>query len=1055
MPAGQVIGRVSVKVLPDTDDFRIKAQKQLDRIEKQLKVTVSTKIDMTGASRDALEQIRELNAKNRATDARKIRFYTAISTAGMTRAVQQAVRDLQQRARDQKIKFRADDVEVTGDIKLELDQANLDKVKKDLEHWRDKVSPLKVEVKLDIANGTGAAMSARLQVLTRPRTVPILPELDNASVAKVGTALAALSGARVLTNIFEDLGNAIRNLDKSVPLIGSLALAVAGLAGWGLSAASNLAALSASLAQIGLAAAAMPALFAGIGIGLGITVLAFKDMKKVLPDVYTEFGKMHKQVSADFWRQAAQPIRDLAMTFLPHLADSAALVGTFWGALATELNRPFKTALGPMFDNLRASITIATAGTKDFAGIITSLGLTGSQYLPVLAKWFVDLSARFNAFLGQASADGRLKGWIDQGVQNLQDLGSVLFNLGGIFAGVSRAAEQAGGSTLGMFADTLERIHKAVDNPAFQAGLVDTFKAAHQAMSNLATQSGPAVKNLFSELAQLAETILPQVGTILGTALGAVAAALSQPAVTDGVKLMFSGIQAAVQALAPAMAPLGQALGSLMGIVAQFALTLGPLVSAALVPLANAFTALAPSITPIIALLGGALTGIIQQLAPIIAQLVPIVGQLLASAFQALSQILPPIAQVFGLLLAAVAPLVQQLVTALAPILTTLAGLISTVLTALMPVVTLLLQIITAVITPLIPMLQSVIEAVLPKLGEGLARVAEAIQPFLQALLAIVNFLMPILVPILKFVIEILANSLVAAINGVGLVLEGLKEIFVGIWTYIKGFFEVWWGLFKGLFTGNWDTFKQGWSDLWNGICSFVKGIWDTILGAIEVILNIGIIGLVGKGLKAVGGVVEAGWKAVGTLFKDAWSGLGTAVSEGIDAVIIFVKDLPGKAMTALDGIGSTLIEAGKSLIKGFIAGIGSMFDDVKKKLGSLTDSLTDWKGPESLDRVLLVDAGQLVIEGFIRGLESRYDAVRKSLRGLTDDVAGTQLDSPTVSQLSAARAVSASVAGALNGAGPAGGVTKILNYYAAPGSSLGSEEDLFTAASRTRMVGW
>ncbi|WP_327068721.1 phage tail protein [Kitasatospora sp. NBC_01302] len=1059
MPAaGQIVGRVSVKVLPDTDDFRAKAQVQLDRIEKQLKVTVSAKIDATGLQRDLLTQIREINARNKTTDARKVRFYTAISTAGMSRAIQQAARDLQQRARDKKITFRADDVEVTGDIKLELDQANLDKIKHDLEHWRDKVSPLKVEVKLDIANGAGAAVSARLQVLTRPRTVPILPELDNTSVAKVGAALAALSGARVLNDIFEKLGRTLRNLDKSVPVIGSLALAIAGLAGWGLSAASNLAALSSSLAQIGPAALLLPGLLGGVAVGLGVTIAALKDFNKVLPEVKTSLSGLQDTISKNFWDKAAQPIRELVDGLLPKftagLAQTATQLGGFFCGLATGLQGALDPALNQMFTDLAGSITIATTGTGAFANIIAVLGKVGTSYLPSLAQWFVDISTRFSNFLTAAEGDSRLATWITTAIQNVKDLGSVLFNLGGILAGIGRAAQEAGGSTLGMLADTLERVHGIVDSSGFQAGLVGTFKAAHEAMANLASQAGPAVKGLFTELAQLAETILPKVGTILGTAIGAIAAALSQPAVTGGVTALFAGIESAVQALAPAMAPLGQALGALMQVIGAFAAMLGPLISAALVPLAQAFTALAPSIIPIIALLGGALTGAIQQLAPIVTQLVPIVGQLLTAAFAALSAILPPIAQIFGLILASVAPLVEQLVTALAPILGVLAQLIATVLTALTPVVAVLLQIITAVITPLLPMLQQVIAEFLPQLGEAFTRVVEAIQPFLKALLAVTEFLMPVLVPILKFVIEILANSLVNAINGVALVLEGFKEIFVGIWNFIKGFFEIWWGLFKGLFTGNWDTFKRGWSDLWNGICSFVKGIWDTILGLIEVVLNVGIIGLVGKGLKAVGGVAKAGWDAVATLFKDAWSGLGTAVSDGIGAVVTFMKDLPGKALDALGDIGSKLVEAGKSLIKGFIAGIGSMFGDVKKKLGDLTSSLTDWKGPETLDRVLLTNAGQLVIDGFIRGLESRYDAVRQSLKGLTDDVAGTEFHSPTIGQLRAARGVYASAAGALAGSSP-GGTTKVLNYYAAPGSSLGAEEDLFTAAGRARMVGW
>ncbi|MEU9126579.1 hypothetical protein AB0D08_00425 [Kitasatospora sp. NPDC048540] len=1103
MPAGQIIGRVSVKVLPDTDDFRRDAQKQLDRIEKQLKIKVAVKIDTTGLQRDLLTQIKEINAKNKTTDARKVRFYSTISTAGMNKAINDAVRELQARATGKTIKFRADDVEVTGDIKLELDQANLDKIKHDLEHWRDKVSPLKVEVKLDIANGAGAAVSARLQVLTRPRTVPIMPELDNTSVTKVATALAALSGARVLTNIFEDLGNMIKNLDKSVPVIGSLALAIAGLAGWGLTAASNLFALSSSLAQIGPAALLLPGLLGGIAVGVGTMIAAFKDFNKVLPEVKGQLSKLQDVISKNFWDKAAAPIRAMVDELLPAftagVAKTATQLGGFFAGLATGLKGALSPALTQMFADLSDSITIATTGTGAFANIIAVLGKVGTSYLPELAQWFVNISTRFSDFLTAAETDGRLQGWIDVALQNLKDLGSVLSNLGGIFAGLGRAAQEAGGSTLGMLADTLQSIHQTVDSPTFQSGLVDTFKAAHAAMSNLATGSGPAVKQLFITLGETLTAVLPQVGTILGTAIGAIANALSQPAVTDGLKLMFSGIQDAVNALAPAMVPLGQALGSLMSLVASFATTLGPLVAGALVPLAMAFQALVPSITPLIGLLGGALLGIIQQLTPVINELVPIVQNAMAMAFQALAAILPPIASIFGQLLTAVAPLVEQLVNALAPILPILAQALSTIMTALSPIISVLLQIVTAILTPLITVLQAVLSAVLPKLGEAIARVADALQPFLQALLAIVNFIMPILVPVITFLVNILANSLVAAINGVGLVLEGLKEVFVGIWNYIKGFFEVWWGLFEGIFTGNWDTFKQGFSDLWDGILGFLKGIWDVILGALEFFLNIGILGTAKKALVLIKDGFVAGWTLIKTVVVDLWESLGSrftsfmttlkntpgaflseikalfkgawddikaavivawdgiknGVSQGITAVVDFVTGLPGQIISVFAGAGQWLLDIGRKIIDGLINGIKEKIGKVKDTLKGLTDMLPDWKGPESLDRVLLKDAGRLIIDGFIDGLESRYDAVRKSLKGLTEDVAGTEFDSPTIGQINTARRASNASARALAGLSTEGGVTKVLNYYAAPGSSLGSEEDLFAAVSRGRMAGW
>lgn len=1031
MPAGQVVGRISVRVLPDTSDFKEEAKKQLRRIEQQLTVTIQTKIDTTGARKGVLEAVRDINRDNK-VDSRKIRFYTKIATDGMATAIRNATRELQNRANSQKVDFNVNDLKATGKIELELDQKSADQAERKLKDWVNNISPLKVMVELDIANGTGAAVSARLQMLTRPRTVPIIPELDNGAVAKVATALAALSGARVLNSVFEKLGNTLRNLDRSVPVIGSLALAVAGLAGWGLSAASNLAALSASLAQIGSLSLLLPGLLGGMAVGLGVTIAAFKDFNKILPEVKTQLSALQDTISENFWAKAAEPIRTMVDELLPEftagVAQTATQLGGFFGGLATALQGALDPALDQMFTDLSASIDIATTGTEGFANIITVLGRVGTSYLPELAQWFVDLSDRFSDFLSKAESDGRLKGWVDEGLTSLNDLGSVLSNLGGIFAGIARAAEEAGGSSLGMLADTLERIHRVVDSEGFQSALVGVFSGAHQAMQQIATVSGPAVESLFKMLASLLTAVLPQVGAIIGQALSAVAGALAQPEIFSGVVDMLNGLQLAVMALAPAMAPLGQALGALMQVVGAFAAMLGPLVAAALVPLADAFTALAPSIIPIIALLGGALTGAIQTLAPIVAQLVPVIGEMLGQAFGLLQTILPVVAELFQQIVTATAPLVTQLVSGLAPILPVIAGFVSQVLTALMPVVSILIEIVSAVITPLIPMLQEIVAAVLPPLADAFTRVAEAVQPLLEALLAVVNFLMPVLVPVVQFVIEILAGALVAAINGVALVLEGFVELFRGVWDMVKGIFEIFWGVFEGLFTGNWDTLADGFKDLWNGLLSFLKGIWDMIVGALAIFLNFGILGVAGKALKALGALwkaawggirmagiviwdgigsaftgfgstlaglgrsmmsklgelIAAGWRAITKAAGEAMTALGRAISTGVTNAIKFVKELPGKAKSALGSLGSTLTGAGKKLIEGFIDGIKSMFGAVKGKLGELTDKLTDWKGPAPKDATLLYDAGRLIIKGLVKGLESEYDSVKKSLTDLT-----------------------------------------------------------------------
>ncbi|MFH8414354.1 hypothetical protein [Streptomyces collinus] len=1046
MPQGQVIGRVSVRVLPDTSEFRSKAGKQLSKIEKQLKVEVQVLPNMAGFERQLLTEIGKISQRNRQSDARKVKIYTRIDTSTMSGELAKAIRRYSDKARTgSKVQLQSE--LNTGEMKIRISDESLRDMSDQLKDWRDRNSPLKIKIEPDVAASSSAATNARLAVLTRPRTVSIIPTLNDAAVAKVATALAALSGVRVLNNLFEKFGNILKNLDKSVPIIGSLAAAIAGLAAFGLTAASNLFALSASLAQIGPTVALLPGLFGGFAVGIGVTIAALKDFNQIIPEVKATLSELQNTISENFWAKAEQPIRNMVDTLLPKFRDgvsqTATQLGEFFGSFATALGTSLEPALDQMFVDLSGSIDKATQGTGAFANIIATLGEVGTSYLPRLADWFVQLSQQFSDFLDRKGENG-IKAEIDEGIQALKDLGGVLYNTYGILSGISRAATEAGGSSLGSLNQALKDIHSTVDSDGFQNGLTEVFKAAHTAMDNLANGAGPAVKNLFIELGQLLTTVLPMAGDILGTAIGAIADALAQPAVTEGVKAVFTGLLAAVSALAPAMAPLGQALGALMQVVAAMLPIFAQLVAAAITPLAGAFTALAPQIIPIVQLLGGTLTQAFTQLAPVIQQMVPVVGQMLSAAFGLLAAILPPIAQLFTQIMAAVAPLVAQLVGALAPILPVLGAALAQIFTALAPIVQIAIQILTAVIQPLLPMLSQIVQAVLPPLADAISRVVEALQPFLQALLAVVQVVMPILVPIIQFLIEILAGALVAAIEGVAQVLEGLKTFFVGVWNFIVGFFKMIWGVFEGIFTGNWSTFRQGFNQLWEGIKGILKGALDIIVGALKTFFNVGVLGLAGKAFTAVRALFSSAWKAItsiftgafqairgylglfftgaramvsdglaaiGRFFSTAWtqikstavSGLSklvSTVSEWIGKAVTKVKELPGKAKSALGSLGSTLIEAGKALIKGLISGISSMFGSVKSKLGELTGKFKDWKGPLPKDKVLLYNAGVVIIKGLIKGLESQFGNVKKSLTDLTSLIGKAKLSKSLTARL-------------------------------------------------------
>ncbi|ONI83502.1 hypothetical protein ALI22I_33965 [Saccharothrix sp. ALI-22-I] len=1006
--------------------------------------------------------------------------------------------------------------QLKAQIKPELDPVARRKLEREIEDIEDRISGLTAEIHTDVNAVAQKATQAKLAALARARRVQIVVELNKAAAARVSAALAALSGARVAGNWIRRLGEALSNLDKSVPIIGSIALAVAGLAGWAITAVSNLFALSASLAQIGGAALALPGIFGGIAIGVGVAIAVLKDFNEVIPEVKERLSALQDQLSERFWSVAEAPIRRLVDKLFPSLEKglgrTADALGTFFARLADSLTRALPAeVLDGMFAGLIASIRIASAGTDAYAGILAKLGTVGASYLPRLAGWFVDVSRRLDEFLGQAAADGRLQTWIDHGIQALADLGTVILQIGRIFAGVMKAAEAAGGSTLSTLADALTRIADIVNGDRFQHGLTEVFRAAHEAMDLISSKSGPAVARLLESLGQTLTFILPLVGNAIGTLLDSVATALSQPAFQGGLVLMFQGIHDAVVALAPAFEPLGRALGVVGMVIGEIARVLGPLLGEVLTTVADVVVKLAPRIIQLVDVLGDGLLRVVEALSPVLLRLadalaqaadeglipaltkainglvpalekvLPIIGEALITALEALTSgdLLPKLADLFSDLVGIWADTVADILPQLIELIPTVADGLIRILDAITPLLPDLAELALTMAETLVPAFVSFVQKALPGLIDGIVKLVEVIDPMIEKFNQVNSEILPILLPAILELAKYLGENLSTALSGIG-------DMFKGTFETMKGA----WDIFSGFLTGDWDK-------VWNGIKEVGKGIWDGIGGLFDLFLGVTMLAplknklvemaqkwgeswdekkrklgevasemgrrwgefwsnlgstLRSKAEEVKSNMAEA-WENIKQKASDAWRSIQDTVRDGVQGVIDWVKGIPGRIVESLGDPGRILVEAGKKVIDGFLSGIRNAFQRVKDTLSELTSLLPDWKGPASRDRTILFGAGRLVVDGFIDGLESRYDAVRASLKGLTEDVAGTEFIAPDVGAPGVARRIAGIADGALSNGER--GAQKVLNYYAAPGSSISSEEDLFAASGRARMVGW
>lgn len=450
----------------------------------------------------------------------------------------------------------------------------------------------------------------------------------NAYTRNFGSAVARLSGLRVLKDLGSNFGSGLMNLDKSVPKIAATTMALGLLSSVAVVGAGNIFALAGSVASIAPAALALPAIFAGVAIGVGVFAMAMADVKTVLGDLGPAFGSLQDSVSGAFWATAAQPIRDMVYNLMPLLTTHLTTIATHMGGWAVAITDVVNSAEGIGFiTNILENATVFADKLSDgigaMAGGLLQLTSVGAQYLPDFAGWINKISFAFQAWVQESANNGNLNKWIDTGIENLKHLGRVITGLGGIFAGMARAMADAGGASLRGLADGLHEVSDAINGPIGQGVLRSVFESAGRGVDGLMVgvrALGPALVAIGPTLGRAMEVA----GESVGTLLTGISAALSRPEFVAGAEKFLTGLQSGVDALAPAIEHLGPLLGAVLGAAGALAGTLGPILGQAISLLAPYVTDLINRITPMIPALGEIASAVIDGLGGALGFLMPI-----------------------------------------------------------------------------------------------------------------------------------------------------------------------------------------------------------------------------------------------------------------------------------------------------------------------------------------------------------------------------------------------------------------------------------------------
>lgn len=585
----------------------------------------------------------------------------------------------------------------------------------------------------------------------------------------------------------------------------------------------------------------------------------------------------------------------------------------------------------------------------DVAGIINGVAkaaeAAGGGGLQGLAAAFDAINKAVNGPLMQ----GALTTVFEGAFAGMKNLTPGLSSLAGAFEQlaptISRSMEKAGA----VVSILLDGIAQALRNPAIADGVNKMFDGLVKAAIELApafSAAAPAVGALLGAIGEILPVLAPLVTQIvqglapafadfkqsLAPVVEVLAKGLSEalkvilPVVADMVKALAEFMRnnpqlaATILAVVGALAPLAPIIGTVVSIIGTIVSVIG-----AIIPVISAVAGWFGTVAATCSVLGVSLSGVLLPLAGMVAGIGLLVGAFITALANS-EQFRNALAQVIGALIGIVAPIIEAVLPALGQIAEGFMNMVNTVIAALVPMVTKIVEIAAAILGALMPV------------AEWLGRVLGPAFDWLGG--------------VVKAVFELIGKIIADAVN----IITGILNVFLGA------------------ITGDWDK-------AWNGLGDILKNAWklfeDVVGGGLSLLRD-----ALSNAGKAIADIWNALWGGLGDFLRGAWDGIVGKVKEGAGRVVEFIMGLPKDIVHALGDLGGLLSNSGKALMDGFVGGIKAAANGVKDAVKGVLDGIAGFfphspakVGPFS-GRGYTTYSGRALIGDFAGAIRSGRDQV-------------------------------------------------------------------------------
>lgn len=516
------------------------------------------------------------------------------------------------------------------------------------------------------------------------------------------------------------------------------------------------------------------------------------------------------------------------------------------------------------------------------------------------------------------------------------------------FQGMGEAISAGMSGDMEEFREALDGLAPSAQNVAKEVvGLKPAFDSLKGSVQ------GAFFEPLVDSIGRLSDVITGNIQTgmtnlakALGEASAAVTDFFASPQGGEAMQAVFDGIATSVRNITPAIQPLLQGLTDMAAAGADRLGGIAPMLEGIGNAMSNfaqsggvdrwltAASTAARQLWEAIQPLGPGLSAMFNSLGTYGAS----VRGMMVPAFEALGEAMEAVAPVFRQLFDIMG---TTLGTIIPPIAEAFSGLAKTLASILVPAFTALEPVIQKISEQMGPVLMEAVRQLVPMLLELGRAIGSVLGPAIAALKPVLDMILPILVSNFQ--------------NIVGVVKGAVK--------FLTGIFKTLGAVIQG-----------DWAAAWEGVKQILVGAWQFIWNFLKV-------WLLGKALKVIklfGGMLKGLWNRI-------WAAVSGTVSRWVGQIVAWVTRMKDRILGFFSNAGMWLVQAGKSIMQGFLNGLKSLWGKVTGFVGSIGSWIKNNKGPLSYDRQLLVPAGRAIMAGFAEGLRDGWRDVASTIHGITD----------------------------------------------------------------------